>query len=381
MMPPQLVTYDERNGYSTGLAELAQALVDGALIIFPTETVYGVAANAARVEATQRLRRLKGNLGDRPFTVHIARRQQAAWYVTHPSPVARRLSRKLWPGPLTLICEQADPTEAEIAQRCPAELLQQIFSNGKVGLRCPNHPAAAALLTAAGGAPIVASSANRAGNPPPQDLQGALRELDGDVDYAVDGGPTRSGVASSIVEVHGNEWSIRRTGSVDARTIARLARSEILFVCTGNSCRSPMAQHMFCHMLRERLGMTVAELEAAGYVCVSAGTFAGGGTAMSDGTATELARRGIDPGLHRSQPLTIELIQRAERIYCMSEEHRSTVLQLAPSAEPRVELLDPSHPVPDPVGGDAEAYRVCAEQIERALEARLREFLDEDRDW
>src|SRR5262249_34339239 len=147
-MPPQIITFDEKNGYSSGVVELAQALISGALVIFPTETVYGIAANAAQPDAIARLRQAKGNLGDRPFTVHFARRQQAGWYVTKPRSVARRLSRKLWPGPLTLICEQGDPRSAEIAQRCPEGSLSNIFHDGSVGLRCPNHPAATALLTA-----------------------------------------------------------------------------------------------------------------------------------------------------------------------------------------------------------------------------------------
>jgi len=94
-----------------------------------------------------------------------------------------------------------------------------------------------------------------------------------------------------------------------------------------------------------------------------------------------MARRGIDLRPHRAQPLTIELVHRAEKIYAMAPEHLEAVLDLVPAAAGRAWLLDPNGPVPDPIGGSAEQYRACAMQIERAVELRLKEFLDEDRDW
>ena len=94
-----------------------------------------------------------------------------------------------------------------------------------------------------------------------------------------------------------------------------------------------------------------------------------------------MARRGIDLGEHRSQPLTVELIHRAERVYVMSLEHQAAVVDLVPSAASRVVMLAGNQSIADPMGGSAEDYRVCAEQVERAVHARLEEFLDEDRDW
>lgn len=379
-MPTKIVNSVDAANYGSTLSEAAAALRDGALVIFPTETVYGIAANAAHAAAMGRLRHVKGRTPDRPFTVHLARRSDARRYLPDPSPLIRRLIRKAWPGPLTLVCDVPRIEETEIAQTCPREQWKEIFYEGTVGLRCPDHPAAEFLLGQAD-APIVASSANRTGNPPPFDAQEALRDLEGQADYVIDAGRTRLHAASSVVEVRGNAWKMQRTGALDERTLARLARSEFLFVCTGNTCRSPMAAALFRQKLAQRLGLSPEELAAAGYFISSAGTFGGGGAPASEGGMQEMARRGIDLTGHRSQPLTIELLQRAEKIYAMSPDHREIALALAPGAAGRTELMDKNRAVSDPVGGGPDEYRACADQLERAVEARLEEFLHEDRDW
>lgn len=379
-MGTTLVTTDKANTCASGIAAAAAALRDGALVVFPTETVYGVAVNAADPDAVRRLREFKSRTDLQPFTVHIGSRSHARRFVPDPPVLVRRLARKGWPGPLTIICQEPNPADTEVGRALGSEQLNAVYHDGTVGLRCPDHPACARLLTDAK-VPVIATSANRRGADPPLDVRAALAHLEGIAAYAIDGGPTRHNAASTIVEVRDHGWRVHRVGAIDERTVERLSTSTVLFVCTGNSCRSPMAEYLFRHALANRFGCGVDDLEAAGYRVCSAGTLGYAGAPASSGAMEAMADRGIDVSPHQSQPVTVELVHGAERIYCMSPEHRRTVVDLVPGAASRVELLDADGPVSDPMGGSMEQYRACADQIERAVARRLEEFVNEDRDW
>ena len=379
-MDTKVVTPDKKGSYGESLGQVAAALRAGALVVFPTETVYGVGANALDPDAVARLRAAKGRADEQPFTVHLPGRSAAGRYVSSPSPLARRLARKAWPGPLTLICSVPDPQQEPIGREADADQLRSIYHDNKVGLRCPANAAACEVLRLAE-VPVVASSANRAGQAPPSNIKAALRDLDGEVEYAIDSGPTQMTSASTIVEIDGDQWMMRRAGSIDERTISRLARTEIMVVCTGNTCRSPIAEYLFRQKLAERLDISLEALARQGYFVSSAGTAAFGGGPISDPSRAELKRRSIDASAHHAQPLTIEKVQSCERIFTMTQAHRDAVVQLVPAAADRVMQLDSAGNVPDPIGAGAAQYEACANQIEAAIDVRLEEFLNEDRDW
>ena len=192
-------------------------------MIFPTETVYGIGANAANDAAVARLRAAKGRGGDQPFTVHLGEPADAARFLPDGPALARRLARAFWPGPLTLVCEVADPSRAAVAADLSAAQLSGLFANGRVGLRCPDHAAARRLLSEAG-VVVVASSANPGGQSPPDSLQAALDALPEAADYALDGGRTTLRAASTIVEITvGGDWRLLRAGALEKRTIAHAA--------------------------------------------------------------------------------------------------------------------------------------------------------------
>jgi len=360
-------------GYEHAIGEAADVLNAGGLVVFPTETVYGVGARADRSEALERLDRLKERPDDKPFTVHIGRRGDYQRFVPSISAVGRRFVKKAWPGPLTLVLSVDDPRRAPLAGELDAAGLAAIYHKGTVGLRCPDDRAAADLLVRSGG-PVVAASANLAGKAPPRTVEEALADLDGRVEVALAGGPARFARPSTILRVNGDGYELLRDGVYDARMLAGFATLTILFVCTGNTCRSPMALGIARRLIAERLGCAEGELEDRRVEILSAGASAADGAPPADHAVAVLAERGMDISDHRSSRLTVERIQRADHIYAMTESHRLAVVEMVGSAADRTYRLLDDEDIPDPIGGDRAAYAEAAATIERALRSRLEEI-------
>jgi len=372
-MDTQVIRAERGKTYGDAVAQGARMLAEGALVAFPTETVYGVGASAAHPDAVERLRQIKQRPPGKPFTVHIGRPQDADAFVPELSPVARRMIRKGWPGPLTLILSVADPGVAEAAKLLPPGQQHTMYHEGTIGLRCPDDRLAQDLLTQAG-VPVVAASANLAGQPPPRDASEALEDLGGKVDLVIDAGMTKYARASTIVRVNQRGYQILRPGVYDERTIRRLAALAVLFVCTGNSCRSPMAEGLCRKMLAERLGCAPGELLERGVEVFSAGSMATSGGPASQNAVRTCRGRGVDISDHESQSLTAELINQADHIFTMCDHHTETVLTMQPAARAKTDRLDPGGDIADPIGGDEEAYNSCAARIVDALQKRIEDL-------
>lgn len=363
---------DVNTDCSRAMSEAASCLADGGLVVFPTETVYGVGANAINPEALARLRTVKHRSERKPFTVHIGSRSAIEKFVPNLQSLGRRLVQKAWPGPLTLIFHLDDASGAPIIKATSTEHIGAMYHEGTIGIRCPDDHVAASLLTEAE-VPVVAGSANPAGDPAPFDADHALEMLDGQVDLVLDAGRTRYGKPSTIVRVHNGGYEILREGVLDERTIRRLSRLTFLLVCTGNTCRSPMAEGLLRRLLAERIGCGESELADRGYNIESAGTAGFDGMPASQHALAVLGRRGIDLSGHRATALTLETIQRADYILTMTAGHLDVVTAMASDARDRSRLLD-EQDIEDPLGGDEETYTRCADRIEQALRLRLEEI-------
>ncbi|MCM3628032.1 L-threonylcarbamoyladenylate synthase [Paenibacillus glycanilyticus] len=200
------------------LEEAAGLLRDGELIAFPTETVYGLGADARNTKAVEGIFRAKGRPSDNPLIVHIADERQLAELVLPYPELAARLMKELWPGPLTIVL----PVRPDAV----SPLVTAGLST--VGVRMPDHPAALALIRQSG-CPVAAPSANRSGRPSPTLAEHVLEDLGGKISGIVDGGATGVGLESTVIELPDSAAiRILRPGGITAEQLQSAAPEAVI---------------------------------------------------------------------------------------------------------------------------------------------------------
>jgi L-threonylcarbamoyladenylate synthase len=190
------------------IAEAAAVLRAAGLVAFPTETVYGLGANALDVAAVQRIFAAKARPAADPLIVHLADAADLPRVVAQVPPAAERLAHAFWPGPLTLILPRAAAVPTEVSA-----------GRQTVAVRLPSHPVARALIRAAG-TPIAAPSANRFGHTSPTTADHVLADLDGRIEMVLDAGPTPIGVESTVLDLTSETPTVLRPGGVSLADLA-----------------------------------------------------------------------------------------------------------------------------------------------------------------
>ena len=348
-MKTKVVKIDPQNPDIAHIQFCSEVIMGGGLVIFPTDTVYGIAADLLNVKAVQRLRDIKQRSENKPFSIIISQQGLIANYTSSTSIAIYKLIDMFWPGPLTIVVPSKNN------------------DGSTVGLRMPSHNVALSLAQETR-CMMIAPSANVEGRPPPQTCEEALVDLDGLVDLAIDSGPSSIGRGSTVVDMTGQDPVILRQGEVKEASIKECVQKKtIMFICTGNSCRSVMAEYLLKEMVKDRKNVEV----------ISAGTNVFLETTASTDTINVLEEEGIDARDHISRSVNTMAMKRADLILVMTRLHRMQVLERVSSVEERVYLLkefanapiggNDTMDVSDPMGGDYNAYKECKAVIQQAL--------------
>jgi L-threonylcarbamoyladenylate synthase len=360
IMPAKIIKLLGTPNDAAIISDAGRRLHNGEIVITPTETVYGAAALLSNPRAIARLKEIRAT-DDGPITPHLASAEQAQLYTGPIGELAKRLMNKLWPGPVGLIFDVDAKTRKTNALKLKARE-SDLYLDGSITLRCPDHPTTAELLHLVD-APIVAISA-----------AGPWETWTNKVDLILDAGPTRYARPSTLIKIEPNEppgYRIVRSGVYDARIIEKMLKTTILFVCSGNTCRSPMAEALARQIAADRLKVSQEELTDKGYVIASAGVIAASGGRATAPAVAAIEQLGGDLTKHRSRPLSPELIHQTDAIFVMGENHRRAVMAMAPNAAARVHLLDPTGDIDDPIGGDVALYLSLARRLNTLIEDRL----------
>jgi L-threonylcarbamoyladenylate synthase len=254
---------------SDAIARAVEVLRAGGLVAFPTETVYGLGADARNLDAVRHLYAVKGRPPSHPVIAHLGAHAPLDDWAVNVNDDARALAAAFWPGPLTIV-----------VTRRPGTIVDEVTGGrATVGLRVPDHPLALALLDAFGGA-VAAPSANRFGRVSPTTAQHVRADLGDDVDLVLDGGPCRVGVESTIIDCTSDEIAVLRVGGVALEEVERVLRRPVRRK-TGGEVAAPgtLAAHYAPRArveivdraaLAARATLLLSKGETVGVLCVGA---------------------------------------------------------------------------------------------------------------
>lgn len=347
-----------------------QTLVEGGVVCIPTETVYGLAASALNESAVEHLYKIKGRDDSSPIAISVPSRDAAEDFHCEVSGLARRLTHRCWPGPLTVAVPC--PIDRSAVGQLPASVQSRIIGeHGCVGFRVADHRVVAHIHRFLA-APLLLTSANLSGAKNVCEAGSIDSSVLDQVPLLLDDGPTRYGGPSTVARVLGNRMKILREGVIERAAMNQFVKPVIAVVCTGNTCRSPMAETLFREKLSQKLGCEDAVR------VLSAGVAAAAGSGASPQAVEVMGNRGLDLTGHASRPLDESVMNVADLVLTLTRGHRAAILAAWPNMHDRVfTLRRDGGDVSDPVGMPTEVYEQCAQQIESELDSWI-EALEDD---
>ena len=372
-MQTKIIKLDSTNVDLSKIKEAALLVDNGGLVAFPTETVYGIACRV-RTDSLAKLNDIKGREPSKYYTLHIGQKNEVTKYVPTINLRAQKLIKNVWPGPLTLVFELDSADINKQREILEKELFKNLYKHNSIGIRCPDNSIASMLLQETIN-PVIAPSANISGQPPAVDAKQALAQLSGKIEMLLDAGACKYKKSSAIVKIGNISIEILRLGIYSQAQLDAMSTVKFLFVCTGNTCRSPMAEGIFRKYLAEKLQCKVDQLEQVGYKTSSGGIMDMSGFPASAGALVACAAKGIDLTAHRNKGLSKELIEESDFVFAMEPIHQERIIALSHEAADKCLLLAGDKGIADPMGHPQELYNNCADTIEAAVKERISELV------
>ena len=353
-----------------------QALAEGHLVAFPSDVHYVVVASCLRPSAVDSLGSIvaSSNQVVRPVVSLLPRSaDEILDFVPDASPVALRLANRTWPGPLEILIKNGHPTSltSQLAKSVQAKILA---TDGYLALSMPQHESLEQVVRLSAGPLLVAAALSDAQS----EAAVSAQQVSSRVALSIDDGQTPDPSRTTVVQVEGSNCFIEREGRLSKQQLVAMSQFTIVLVCTGNTCRSPMAEVLLNKKLGVRFASRFQNGSFAPIIARSAGVAASPGVPASAGAIAAMASFGLDLTEHQSQSTHPSLLERADLILTMTSNHRQNLLSRWPHLSGKTFGLAPDQmDVSDPFGGPVEVYQACAKKIDQFLDSWV-EKLDEN---
>jgi protein-tyrosine-phosphatase/tRNA A37 threonylcarbamoyladenosine synthetase subunit TsaC/SUA5/YrdC len=358
---PEFVDWKTTANPMAVIEQAVEAIRRGELVAFPTETGYAVAGLAGEAAPAKAIASAEADWSlalPQPTAMHE--------WVTDVGPVAFRLARRCWPGPLRLLLQGWPNPEMFAHLSGPAR--ERVAQNETLALRIPAHESFLEALHQLSEPLILAEG-------PGDSAPVWINSLGNAVSMVLEEDSPRFPQPPTWVRVHQSEWNIEREGVYSREELERLAACFVYFVCTGNTCRSPMAAAVARKLLADRLGCTEEELPLRGFLVMSGGVAAEYGQPAAAEAQQAVQVFGADLSRHSSRQVNPELLAQSDYLFTMTRGHADSLAALYPNLKLSPRLLAGDVDLEDPLGRDQNIYGECAQAIRNHIQQWLAEAL------
>ncbi len=345
---------------------IVQSLVEGKLVALPAETAYHLVASGLNPEAVNRLVSYPRRSPSRVPCIFLRSPEESLDYCSQMSRVALRIVNRAWPGPMVVQLPATD--EGSVFRQLPAQTQKNlIVDNRFLSLRVAAHEALTQAMQLMPGPLIAAPLEDRAGAAACYG-QSVAADATNDLSLLIEDGQTHFGGFATAIRVDGNRVSLIHSGVLDQSVLIGMAQLHVLLVCTGNTCRSPMAEAILRELLKKKFPKLYRPGQPEPTLTGSAGLSAYPGGHASPEAMAVMNKRGLNLQEHQSRPVTERLLRHADLVLTMTAAHRRAIIDRWPEFASKTNLLSgDGQDTADPFGGNSSVYSACAEQIESYL--------------